>query len=69
MTRGTVPAEWARRHHADWKAQPWVRWCPPRRALVAAAVVVLAGLAATVVVARDVVQGDASPPAAGEADR
>jgi hypothetical protein len=37
--------------------------------LVAAAVVVLAGLAATVVVARDVVQGDASPPAAGEADR
>jgi formate dehydrogenase subunit gamma len=69
MTRGTVPAEWACRHHAAWKPQPWVRWCPPRRALVAAAVVVLAGLAATVVVARDVVPGDASPPAAGEADR
>lgn len=67
ILRGTVPADWARRHHAKWKADPspapgFAGRRPPRpsRLALAVAVAVLGvGLAGTTLLIRDVLAGSA----------
>lgn len=55
MVRGTVRAEWALVHHARWRPPPARReFAASRRACLAAVVVLLAGIAITVAVVRDV---------------
>lgn len=66
---GTVPADYAARHHSKWRApavppvDAQTRRGPGRARLALAVVVVLLGLIATVALVRDVFHGDDARPA------